>query len=309
MNLLKKIYDAFHNKTLSYQLFKFFNRHRHLFVLTDPDLRNAQVNLLTYKKLKKKYSYVLEKPIQRKERICNKTIWVCWFQGIENAPKLCQVCVKRISQVFGKENVVIVTKENFKDYIRLPDHIIEKWEKGIITNTHFSDILRVALLSEKGGTWIDATILILKKDIPSYFYDSRLFMFADHISGICPNIQSSYMSAYSNSRLLIMARELIYEYWKNENYLLDYSLFHLFVQMAQEKYPEEWNEVYKYPNHSTHILRKSLFERFENRRFAQIIDVCPIQKLTYKKKIPQDIDGTFYDVLINKGEDFFKEGR
>ncbi len=304
MSSVSKFLNTIRDNTLSYRLYKFINRRRHFFYLKDENLRAAQLSSMVYKKLKKKYNDVLGREIPVSERRYNNTVWVCWFQGIENAPLLCQVCVARIREVFGEENVVIISKDNFREYTHIPDYIIEKWEKGIITNTHFSDILRVALLSENGGTWIDATILILQKDLPKYFYDSELFIFADYISDIYPNIQSSYISAYTGSRIMNCARELMYAYWKRENYLLDYSLFHLFFQMAEERYPDEWNKVYKYPNHSTHILRKSLFDQFDPDRFEEIRDVCPIQKLTYKKQIPEDCKGSFYDVLISNNSDF-----
>ena len=301
---MKKFFDAVTNGTLSYKLFKFFNSRRHLFYINDSSIRSAQLSKMVYDKLKKKYAYILDQEIPMMKRIPNRTVWIAWFQGIENAPLLCQVCVNRVKEVYGKENVCVITGDNFKEYVDLPDYIIDKWGKGIISNAQFSDILRIALLSEKGGTWIDATILVLKKDLPKYLFDSELFVFADHISGIYPNIQSSYMSAYQGSRLLLCTRNLIYEYWKRENYLLDYSLFHLFFQMAEERYPDEWDKVYKYPNHSTHILRKNIFDRFDIERLKQIIDACPIQKLTYKKEVPEDIQGTFYDELIFRNKEF-----
>ena len=176
MNPLTKFFHAINDGTLSAKLYKFINRHRHFFYLEDDNLRTAQISSMVYKKLKKDYRDVLSKEIPLMERKHNDTVWVCWFQGIENAPLLCQACVDRIKDVYGEKNVVVITGENFREYTHIPDYIIKKWEKGIITNTHFSDILRVALLSENGGTWIDATILILKKDLPKYFYDSRLFL-------------------------------------------------------------------------------------------------------------------------------------
>ncbi len=303
--MIQKIWETIKNGTLSYKLYRFINRHRHLFFLSDETVRSVQYSSMVFHKLKKKYAYVLDRKIEERERQYDSTIWVCWFQGIENAPFLCQVCVKRMKKVFGEENVVVISKENFADYVDIPDYIVQKWNDGIISNAQFSDILRIALLSENGGTWIDATILILEDELPEYLYKGELFVFADHISGIYPNIQSSYMSAWSNSRLLICARELMYEYWKKENYLLDYSLFHLFFQMAEERYPDEWEKVYKYPNHSTHILRKNIFDPFDPSRYEQIKDVCPIQKLTYKKTIPDQIEGTFYKRLIVDHEEFF----
>ena len=54
--------------------------------------------------------------------------------------------------------------------------VMEKWEKGIITHTHMTDLLRLELLIKYGGMWIDATVLCTAKEeeIPCYFFDSDL---------------------------------------------------------------------------------------------------------------------------------------
>ena len=80
----------------------------------------------------------------------------------------------------------------------------------------------------------------------------------------------------------------------------------MFFQMAEEKCPEEWKEVYQYPNHATHILRKDLFDPFDQKRYDQIRKMCPVQKLSHKKHPTDDVSGTFYDVLIEHGREFFK---
>ena len=274
---------------------------RHIFYLEDNMIRNYQRSYLVYKLLKKRYQYVLDKQIKQNDRKKGDKIWTCWFQGIENAPEVCQVCVKRMKQIFGEDKVIVITADNYMDYVDIPEYIVDKWKKGIIVYAHFSDILRLCLLVQHGGTWIDSTILLLRKNIPSYFYDSPLFVFADHISGLRPNIQNSYLSAYSNSRILTCVRNLLFEYWKKENYVINYSIFHLFFQMAEEKYADEWKEVYRYPNHSTHILRKELGRVFDKQRYEAIKDACVIQKLTYKKDFSSFEAGSFYDEIIVKG--------
>ena len=68
-------------------------------------------------KLKEQYKDVELDNTDNIKRTKNKTIWVAWFQGIENAPLLCQTCVKQMYKVFGKENIVLLDKDNFKEYI------------------------------------------------------------------------------------------------------------------------------------------------------------------------------------------------
>ena len=42
----------------------------------------------------------------------------------------------------------------------MPDYIIRKQQSGEIDLTHFSDILRMMLLAQHGGIWMDSTLLI-----------------------------------------------------------------------------------------------------------------------------------------------------
>ena len=82
----------------------------------------------------------------------NFNIYVFWWQGInESTPELVKTCI-HLAQVNNPNNkVIILTKDNFKDYSDIPDYILEKLDKGIITITHFSDILRASVLSKTGG--------------------------------------------------------------------------------------------------------------------------------------------------------------
>ena len=87
----------------------------------------------------------------------SKIFWTCWWQGVENAPLLVQKCIERMNRFSNGYEVRVVTEANVNDYIRLPEYIIQKHEQGIIPHAHFSDIVRLMLLREYGGIWIDST--------------------------------------------------------------------------------------------------------------------------------------------------------
>ena len=95
-------------------------------------------------------------------------IWVCWFQGEDQAPALVQKCIWNLKQFNQDEYTIkIVTLDNYKDFIDLPSYIEEKFKKGIISYTQLSDILRFTLLATHGGIWIDSTYLTLSS-LPKY---------------------------------------------------------------------------------------------------------------------------------------------
>ncbi len=69
--------------------------------------------------LEKKYkdfwpAYKLSKEMPEcKEQLRNK-IWICWWQGIENAPEIVKACVESIKRFSGEYEVICITEENYK---------------------------------------------------------------------------------------------------------------------------------------------------------------------------------------------------
>lgn len=86
----------------------------------------------------------------------SSNIWTLWWQGLEQAPEIVKVCLKsqRENMVSKGFQYTVITKDNWKQFIDLPKHIIEKMENGKITLTHFSDIIRAELLKQYGGIWM-----------------------------------------------------------------------------------------------------------------------------------------------------------
>ena len=79
-------------------------------------------------------------------------IWCCWWQGVESMPEIVKMCHTRLKQVIPKDKTElhIITFDNYKDYVDIPEHILEKFNKGIVTMTTMSDVLRFCLLERYG---------------------------------------------------------------------------------------------------------------------------------------------------------------
>lgn len=89
--------------------------------------------------------------------------WLLWWQGIENSPALVQANYKRLQKIVGKNNVFLITKDNYNEYINVPDFLVRKLKNKDISFTNWSDILRFYLLRDNGGYWIDSTVVVSKK--------------------------------------------------------------------------------------------------------------------------------------------------
>ena len=130
---LSKIYRAKSIKEKFGIVRNSINYRKHLFWVERKDVKEILMEDKAYKKLKKKYEWVLvsEKNKELETSTRGKKIWVCWFQGIENAPLLVQMCVKRMKCVFGADRVVVITEQNFCEYVKLPEHIFSKYPKNV----------------------------------------------------------------------------------------------------------------------------------------------------------------------------------
>jgi hypothetical protein len=252
--------------------------------------------------LKKKYLYIIGKyrdscPAGNVSFI-EKTspVWVCWWQGEADMPDVVRICYESICRNSGSHPVKLVTKENYTEYVHLPDYIIEKANSGIITITHLSDILRMNLLYEYGGYWMDATILLTKtlleeknieffttRTVSNLFYvaDSRLAMFL--IGG------SRYCLFFD------FTRTFLHEYWKRENVMIDYFLIDYITALAYDNIPAikeliDRNGCYM-PNifDTAFVLNKP----FEDDKFNRICRNAYFHKLSWKCS---------YAITTEKGE-------
>ena len=263
------------------------------------------VNLKVYCKIKRKY----EKLVSNADVITNvdgeksKIIWFCWLQGLEKAPPLVHACYKSIKDHCTGYVVCVITENNFLDFADIPDFIIKKWKTGIITHAHFSDILRTALLVKNGGTWIDSTVL-LTAPIPSDIEKSSLFMFKTYkpgSNGKSTTLSSWFLSAQKNNPVLVITQKLLYEYWKKHNYLCDYFLFHIFVQIALETLPEEAIKISKYTNETPHFMLFELTNEFNQEKWNCIKSQSFCHKLTYKLEESVKLqEGTFYKKILGE---------
>lgn len=270
------------------------------------EITRQAINNKILKKLRSKNKKFIKQFVEKNDfkdkphEISNK-IWVAWFQGEENAPILVKKCLESIRSNFPDREVVILTEDNFKEYVDIPEYILNKLKKGYITYTHFSDILRLELLSKYGGTWIDATVLITSKDVPKFIMNSDLFMYQilkPGLDGHPTRISSWFMTASTNNCIIELTRALLYRYWKKKKFLMDYFLIHDFIELAIERYPEEWNKVVPVSSEIPHILLMHINETFEEGLWENINLLTPIHKLSYKI-CDEEKENTFYKKIID----------
>lgn len=268
-----------------------------------------------YRKLKRKYRKILinDNPVTNDEKIIEKSnkIWICWFQGIENAPELVKACYNSVLKNYKDKEIIVLTEENYKKYVDIPEYILKKWKKGYITFAHFSDILRIELLSKYGGLWLDSTIFTTKKSDLVFNEDIDLFVYKqvdlDRKNSLAVVASNWLIYANKNNNIINLTKKLLYYYWKDYNYAINYNIFHIFFKLATEVYKDEWKNVPTFNNISPHILQFELNDDFQEIRFNEIKNMSDFHKLNWR--IKSENKNSFYNYIVDNYKNDIKNIR
>lgn len=315
---MKQFLKIFH-KVNGVQILKQYNRARVLsFALIETaiigldskslEIVRLAVNNKLLKKMRKKNKKIINefkkyKVVSEKNEEISNYIWVCWFQGLEYAPEIVKKCYKSLEKNIKNKKIILITKKNYSEYVTLPEYIVDKYEKNIISQAHFADLIRLELLIKYGGTWIDSTVFCSSDKIPSYMLDSDLFLFKTlkpGLDGHAISISNWFITSQKNNAILELTLLLLYKYWSKNDKLIDYFIFHFFFELACEAYPEIWGKVIPTTNSTPHNLLLNLFESYEEDRLKEIINQSVFHKLTYKFGEEEvKIKGTNYEYFMN----------
>lgn len=284
---------------------QYISRNIRYFNVINPNIIGLAERERCYRKLKRKYKKILtiDKSItidKNKEEKSNK-IWICWFQGIEHAPELVKACYNSVVKNYNDKEIIVLTEENYKQYVDIPEYILKKWEKGYITFAHFSDILRIELLSKYGGLWLDSTIFTTKRSELVFNENIELFVYKqvdlDRKNPLSIVASSWLMYSNKNNNIINLTKKLLHEYWKNYNHIINYNLIHLFFTLSTEVYKDEWNKVPTFNNISPHILQFELNDDFEEVRFNQIRGMSDFHKLNWR--IKSENKNSYYNYIVD----------
>ena len=250
----------------------------------------------TEKKYLERYLYVLHEN-EPNLLPCPKIIWVCWLQGMDKAPEVVKKCFASLQRNCADFEIRVITFENIKQYANLPDYIWKKYQEKKISNTEFSDLLRLALLSENGGYWIDSTVFLTDR-IPEEILTSEFFAYHARI-----HLKNNnwFLKASAGDLIISNMKNLMFEYWKHENRLMNYFLYHLFFDLMMEKnavLAAKWNKAPLLYD-DCYDLEYNFFTPYSETLWQEIKAKNSIHKLSYKYKKDKSLSGTFLEKLLH----------
>lgn len=236
----------------------------------------------------------------------SKIIWFCWLQGLENAPQIIKICYTSLEKHMSDREIKIIDDNNWNEYVELPEYIVSTWKHKKMAPAHFTDLLRLQLLIKYGGTWIDATVFCTgitpQNELETKsFLDADLFMFQYTIpdSKQWGGIGNWFITACSNNVVLLVLRDMLFAYWKEYDYIIDYYIFHLFFSMLRDVYPAEISSMpYGYAPRSLALVHH--WEgQFDEYKWEMLTSRVCFHKLTYSVRgNVEKINNNYYHYVM-----------
>ena len=234
---------------------------------------------------------VVETPVVKDDK--GEKIYTMWQQGEDKAPALVQACYRSIRR-HCKQELVVMDDNNFEQYVHLPREIIEKYRAGKIRRAHFADIVRVQVLYEHGGYWMDSTAFATAP-IPKWITDLDFFVFmVGNVGQKYSYMQNCFIRARRGAYLLAAWRAMIIDYWMHENKSFDYFMHQLLFKTLVEndprakKYFAEMPHIDQDPTHA--LWHEYKHKPFDKKLFDKLTADTFFQKCAYADA---PLDGTF----------------
>lgn len=228
---------------------------------------------------------------KRRESAVSRIIWSAWLQGLDNAPKMVNVCLESHKKHLPGYEFRVLDMENYRQWVELPEWVEEKYARGMIPAALFSDVLRVAVLKRYGGVWMDASVLCtgfgnqqLQKQWTEV-ENSRFAVFRYYRKGdrYPSGLSNWFIATTPDNIVLTSVYDMLTAYWRDYDCTIDYYMMHLFISCALKAFPEMEREMPKLNSRYSFFLGDALSRTYSQEAWQELVDHVAIHKLNYRK--------------------------
>ena len=261
--------------------------------------------------LKEAYSYRIDqyRDIENVINVpTNHYVWVMWWQGEDSAPELVRMCINSIRKNANGAEVVVITKDNFREYADIPEYIIEKHKRGIISFAQLSDIMRVFLISKHGGLWLDSTIYV-SQPIPKSIFSKPLYSLHTSLKKT-PFIQNDRIHCFvlggtPEAKPFMFEKDFLSDYWREQEVIVDYYLLDYSIMLQYFELPDikEMIDGLDYTSEGLYDLVGILDEPYDKEKLDKILSENIFSKLVWNQKHDHKEKETNYSYLLNNIEE------
>ena len=237
-------------------------------------------------------------------------IWCCWWQGEAQMPELVKMCHARLKQVIpaDKAELHLITLDNYTRYVDLPEHILDKFSRGVITMTTMSDVLRFALLERYGGYWLDATVFFTG-EIPEKYFSGNFYCQRMVSNTECAKREACgcnwcgfSMAGPKGSLVFRFMKDAFSLWWAHYDTIIDYVLIDYMLLTGFKFVPAIHNIIDSVPDNNEDIFEMypMLNQPYSDELYQRLTKRNVMHKLTYKMELQKETpDGqkTLYGYL------------
>lgn len=245
----------------------------------------------------------------------SRIVWSMWWQGVDSMPEMNKICYESHKKYVIDQGLtyIMITRDNYKQYVEIPGFIEEKVEKGIVSFTHLSDWLRCALLEKYGGVWLDITIMLTSpfpKDIFDYpFYSFNMKDTGNELEFLGQSLFQGNISGFflcfsaPHNPLITFVKDALTKYWSRYNVPVNYYIMLLSFRVAYLKsnYVKQLFDNIPVNNVHLYYLLHNMNEVFSENNWKSITSDTTFYKTTHKRKYFREKENakTFYGYLCD----------
>jgi hypothetical protein len=232
----------------------------------------------------------------------HKIIWTCWFQGRHNAPDLVQRCITSWEVQNPEWQVRCLDATTVGRYLDMDSFV--DLTRQTLTAASLSDMIRILLLHEYGGVWVDATVCC-NQPLDAWLASAcgtGFFAFSAPAPGRL--LSSWFLAAEPNNQLVSRWAAMAVNYWRERTETDDYYWFHHLFGILCQVNPEArtaWDRVPRISAEGPHMLQAPglLFEPAASAT-GKVDWTIPVFKLTYRIDPRASTPGTLLDHVLRR---------
>lgn len=217
-----------------------------------------------------------------------RVVWTLWLQGWDAAPPLVQACLRSWELRNPTWAVRALTAETIGDYVDLAAIYPDVNTAGLPAAAR-SDMIRVALLSEHGGVWVDSTVFCVRPLDEWIDEVSGTGFFAFARPGPDRMLSSWFLAARSHDPVILELSGRVRDYWRDRVTPDHYFWLHRLFRDAYRSNPivrELWNATPRIRSDGPHYFvpyNRRLARPLTRRGRARVSSAAdPVYKLAHR---------------------------
>ena len=217
-----------------------------------------------------------------------KKIWTYWDDE-SKIPKSVKMCMEGWKKFNPTYEIILLTKKNFEKYVKIPKSISSHPNFNDMPQ-RFADLIRIWVLAENGGVWIDSTT-ILRKSLNEMFTKNNIEYYGYYIDQFTnkknfPVIENWFFACTKNSKFIKLWRDEfsnISKYSSVEKYInsrkdmnVDFQGIYIPNYLAMHISVQKILQIDKYS------LKTIMLEKAEDGPFKYLVDTNWDAKKAFK---------------------------